>query len=287
MTGLLGSDERRRHWVTRMSEFLPTFLEEHPALSRFHREASIVFHGSTMMGIDDDASDLDFWLLLPAARMGDFDAASESRFISLTCDGKEGHLNAESVEEFAARVDRCDMDALYQLRNAVVMSDNTDRAEDLIALARRPMRKEVADAFFFYHYVEMRGEHRACDGPMERTDPMGVLLSLPKTIAHALRAAMVLDGEPYPYDKWLHRAAVETPTGAALGPHIDAILDRLAENDLRFEGPESANPIGRELRVIRLLLIEAAEAKGNNAPWLRRWWMHMTQARDAIRDVRW
>ena len=36
---------------------------------------------------------------------------------------------------------------------------------------------------------------------------LAFLLSLPKAMAHALQTAMVIDGEPYPYDKWLCFAA--------------------------------------------------------------------------------
>jgi hypothetical protein len=179
------------------------------------------------------------------------------------------------------------MDIVYQLRNAEIVVDNTGIGKELINSACQPMRKEVSDIFFFYHYVEMRIEHRACDNPMERHDPIGVILSLPKVIAHALRAAMVLDGEPYPYDKWLYYRASQTPTGKKLVPSIDKILDFIAEDYLRFKGSESEHPISQELRVIRRILVEAAQAKGNNSPWLEKWWLHMTEPRDKIKDIHW
>jgi hypothetical protein len=177
---------------------------------------SIILHGSTAMGIDDPFSDLDFWLLVPADTLAGFDSLSPTRFVPFTLDGKEGHINVTGAEEFAARLSRCDMDLIHQLRMAVIFADHVGLAHRLQALARQPMPKKVRDAMFFWHYTEMRGEHRACDNPMQRVDPPAFLLSLSKTIARALQAAMVLDEEPYPYDKWLHRAARQTPTGARI-----------------------------------------------------------------------
>jgi len=286
MNTILKADPKH-HWATRLGEWLPGFIEKHPVLSGLDRLASVVLYGSTTAGVDDAFSDLDLWLLLTEADMVRLAAACETRFFGFELDGKAGHLTAHAVGEFREKVRGCEMDTICHLRNAVVLSDPTGAADELVRLACRPMRQAVSDAFFFYHYVEMRSEHRSCDNPMERNDPVASLLSLTKTIAHALRAAMVLDGEPYPYDKWLHRDALATPTGHLLGPSIERILGGLTGDGLRSEAPESDHPIGLELRVIRRLLIEAAQAKGNQAPWLHEWWLHMMQARQAIEGIRW
>jgi len=287
MTETTQRADARAHWTARLAEWLPGFLDAHPVLSRFHRSASVMLYGSTTLGVDDAFSDIDLWFLLSQRGLAELDAVSETRFFQFEIDDKPGHLLAHTVDEFLRKLDRCDMDTIYHLRNAAIMTDNVGAAEQLVRAARRPMRQEVSDAFFFYHYVEMRSEHRACDNPMDRRDPVAVLLSLPKTIAHALRAAMVLDHQPYPYDKWLHYVALRTPTGRLLAPSVEAILDHLADGGLRFDGPESDHPIGHQLRAIRRILIEAAHADGNRAPWLNEWWLHMTQACDAVERVRW
>ncbi|MBN2562125.1 MAG: hypothetical protein JXQ75_14460 [Phycisphaerae bacterium] len=277
----------KAHWTRQLAAFLPEFMEQHPVLSAFHPPASVVFYGSTTTGIDDDLSDLDVWLLLPDAGLAELDAASETRFFEFKLNGKAGHLTAHDVQQFSAKLRHCEMDTIRHLRSAVAMTDPAQTAGNLIRLARKPMRQEVSDAFFFHHYVEMRSEHRACDNPIERGDPVALLLSMTKTIAHALRAAMVLDGQPYPYDKWLLRAAMQTPTGRLLAHRIERILDHLGQGQLRVSGPGREHPIGQELRNVRQILIEAAHAKGNHAPWLEKWYLHMDQARDAIVEIEW
>ena len=276
-----------RTWEGRLRGFLPAFLEEHGVLSAFLERASVVLHGSTTMGIDDAFSDLDLWFLVPDSDLVRLDALSETRFFGFEASGKAGHLNTHGKGAFRECADGCDMDVIFQLRRAVVLWDGAGEAEELKRLAAQRMRREVSKAFFFYHYVEMRGEHRACDTPMERGDAVAVVLSLTKAMGHAMRAAMVLEGEPYPYDKWLRCACALTPTGGRVCESIDRIVYHLAADLLRFEGSEAENPISLELRVIRQVLIDAAHEKGIDAPWLAQWWLHMDQARSAIRDIRW
>ena len=239
------------------------------------------------MGIDDEHSDLDLWLLLTASDLAELDAASETRFFEITVDGKPGHLNADSVEGVSERLCRCDMDLIYQLRNAEIMSDNTGDAEQLICLACKPMPRRVSEAFFFYHYVEMRGEHRPCDNAIERGDATALLLAMAKTMRHAMQATMVLHHLPYPYDKWLHQAAMATPTGRQVGSMVDRICDLLADDALRLRMPQNEHPINVELMAIRHALIESAEENGIRDEWLRRWWLYMNQAQDAIKGIRW
>ena len=239
------------------------------------------------MGIDDDFSDLDLWFLLPSDDVRELDTAAATRFFEIKVDGKPGHLIAEAIEEFSADVHLCHMDKICQLRNAEIVTDHTGGAAELAQVARNPMRKEVSRAFFFYHYVEMRSEHRSCDNPIERGDHVALLLALVKTIRHAMQAGMVLDGEPYPYDKWLHQATMATAIGRRVGAAVQRIFDLLAADALRLRMPQNEHPINRELMAIRKMLVESAQAKGICEGWLGQWWLFMNQASDAIKDVRW
>ncbi|KKN39080.1 hypothetical protein LCGC14_0747120 [marine sediment metagenome] len=294
MTEFIPKIERKDYWVRSLKKFIPEFLEQHPILKNFHENASVILHGSITLGFDDPFSDIDLWFLLPEKELVDLESVSDSFFFEIELDNKPGHLNAESIEDFSRRLhqlksyyDQGDMDIVFQLRNAKIVIDKFGVGNELIKLACQPMRKEVSEIYFFYHYVEMRREHRASDNPMERHDPVAVLLSLPKTIAHALRASMVLDGEPYPYDKWLFYSASQTPTGKKLVPSVEKIINLIADDKLRFKGTEANHPISQELRVIRRILIEAAQGKGNFSPWLEKWWLYLTQSRDSIKDVHW
>ncbi len=281
------SSDPKRHWSGKLAAFLPGFMAAHPVLSRFAGRGPAILDGPITMGIDDEFADLDVWWLLGEADLADVDAAGDTRFFEFELDSRPGHLNADSAGDVRRRLAACDMDLIYQLRRAAVLFDHTGAAAELIALADRPMPPHVRRALFFWHYVEMRGEHRACDNPMERGQPVGVLLSLPKVVRHALQAAMALDGEPFPYDKWLLHAARHTPTGRRIAPCVEKIVDLLGADALRFAGRERDNPISRTLREIRGILIDAARAHGIDEPWLTEWYLHMHRAAQAVRGLRW
>ena len=274
-------------WAARLRGFFPELLGRDAATAPFAARGALLFHGSTLRGIDDAWSDLDVWWLLDDADLAALDAGSPTRFFEFELGGKPGHVNAESAQAFADRLARCELKLTAELRVAHVLRDEAGGAAGLQAEARRPMREDVRRALFFHHYVEMRGEHRGVDTPMERGHALPVLLAVAKTLAHALRAALVLHGEPYPYDKWLHADAVRTPTGRRLAPHAEHLLDLLAAEGLRPVGSQKSHPVQQELRAIRACLVDAARQTGIDEPWLDRWWLHIPQARAAPARVRW
>lgn len=274
-------------WAEKLKVYLPALMVEQRILAEYADRTAILLHGSTCRGVDDPFSDLDLYVLLRAEDLADFDRRSPIRFYEFVLDGKKGHWNAHALEEFAARTDRCDMALISELRTSITLHNQLDGVQTLLDSAKSPVRPEVQRAFFFYNYYQMRNFHRASDNPMERGDGLAVLFSLSQTIAYALRAALILDGEPYPYEKWLRREALRHPTGVKLAPHVDAILAAIAEDTLRLAGPERHNPLSQSLRQMRQILIDAARAEGIDEPWLTQWWLYINQAETATADVRW
>lgn len=273
-------------WADRLRGFVDGYVASQPALAAIGDDLEIVFHGSTTAGVDDPWSDLDLWGFVSPESLARADALSPTRFYEFTLDGKKGHLNLERREEALSWLGRCHMERIAELRQAIALTDRRFCC-DLLTRAARPMPEEVRRAWVCYHYVEMRGEHRGCDSPIERCQPASLLLATTRALEHALRCAMVLDGEPYPYCKWLAVAAARTPTGTMVAQKVDEALDLLAQNALRVPGPEKQHPLSLKLREIRSILMESAKASGIDEPWLGQWWLYMTQAREGVGQVRW
>jgi hypothetical protein len=238
-------------WAERLSEFAPAFMANHPALSRVCERGDLVLGGSTSLGVDDEFSDLDLELALSDEDAAAFDEASPTRYIDFTLDGKLGSILVTSFDEWDAGIDACDMPLISELRNAIVLSESVGAAGRLISKVRQPMKPEVSQAFFFYHYFELRSFHRSGDNPMNRDDGVAAYMNSAQALAHGLRACLSLDGQPYPYEKWLWSAASRTPTGQLIAPAVNRIMDHLASDALRFPGPESENPLSLELKGLR------------------------------------
>jgi hypothetical protein len=274
-------------WMTALQAWAPAHLSAHPVLRNVWNHGSLILHGSTTLGIDDAFSDLDLWLLVPDSLLPAIDALSNTRFFPFTLNGKEGHINVESDEEFHQRISACDFPLIAELRRAEILLDRQGSVRSLQETALRPMTENVRVAWFRYHYILMRQAHRALDNPIERGDAPTVLFGVSTTIEHALQAALVLEEEPYPYIKWLHHAASRSPTGAVLVPLVRDLLELLAAGMLFYPGPEKDHPLSLKLREIRNGLIAAAREKGIDGMWLEKWWLSIDTVREEITRVRW
>jgi len=274
-------------WTAALANFVPRFLDTHPVLGHFADNAAIVLHGSTACGIEDDFSDLDLWLIVSETELRRLDVASSTRFFEFQIENKPGHFGAVSAQTHAQRMRHCELSLIAELRSARVIHDPHGVASRLITDASRPMPDAVRRAYFQYHYVEHRSDDRAADHPLNRGDPVAAITAQAAALGHALRAAMVLDGEPYPYFKWLYRCASAAPTGRVLSPKVQEWIDLLGQNALRDSTGSNSHALARKMKEIRLALIDAARATGIDEPWLNQWWLHIDAARAGIQEVQW
>jgi hypothetical protein len=157
----------------------------------------------------------------------------------------------------------------------------------LVAAARKPMSDGIRYSWFRLHYVEMRGWHRTADNAALRGDAEAVLLTTISALAEALRAAMVLDREPYPYPKWLPSRAASCPTGSRLVAARAQFLALLEAGGMRAHDLDRPGTLGEPLREMRAILIERARDTGIDGDWLERWWLAIDEARTGVGEHRW
>ena len=277
----------KHNWTRRLGDFLPGYLTGNNIMRALIGKLSIILHGSTTMGIDDIGSDLDLWGLVPGKDLTEVaESSGVETFFEFELGGKLGHINLEPLESFQKRVECCDMDTIFQLRRADVLMDPMGHGSQLVAIASRPMRREVRDALFFWHYTEMRSEHRSMDNPVLRKDAVATMLALAKTLTQAMRSAMLLDSEPFPYDKWLYQVAQTTNTGRMVTEGVNRVVRLVSAGVLKFDNDSSA-VLEKEIKTIRTILVEKAQESCINEPWLIDWYLYMSQAEAARQSVRW
>jgi hypothetical protein len=133
----------------------------------------------------------------------------------------------------------------------------------------------------------MRGWHRTADNAALRGDPEAVLLTTSTALAEALRAAMVLDREPYPYLKWLPSSAASCPTGSKLLAARAQFLALLEAGGMHAHDLDQRGTLGEPLREMRAILAGRAQDTGIGGDWLERWWLAIDEARTGVRHHRW
>jgi hypothetical protein len=85
-------------------------------------------------------------------------------------------------------------------------------------LKRKLIQHFMADFDLSVHGITYRYESQ---------NVFSVVHALGAKVAEYCRICCLLDGRPFPYDKWLLRACKETTTGACLAPHLERALDHV------------------------------------------------------------
>ncbi len=196
--------DKSKYYVDEMKGAITGLIANNNALALFQDNLTLVLHGSTARNIDDQFSDIDCWIVFDDAELMKFDELCEHRYIPFVLNGKPGHMDPISINELNSCFSRININLIHEIRDAGIIIDNKKIFRDIQTIAKKPMSDEVRYAFFFHNYVQMRSSHRALDNPLERQDEIASLIGIIHTIVFALRAGLILDKVPYPFDKWLY-----------------------------------------------------------------------------------
>lgn len=283
----MSANKVKEEWAAKLRKSVPPFIEAHPVLGKFKDRTNLLLFGSLTMGIDDEFADIDIEMLLTEKDIAELKKASDITFFDFEHEGRPGHICAELFEDYQQKAANCDMDLLFHLRRCAHITEGPLDTKSLIAEAQKPMRDEVKHALFFNHFVLMREAHRSMDNPMERGDEIAVLINLGRVLTYSLQTILVLEGEPYPYEKWLYREAIQTPLGKSVAAEISEIRDLVNGGGLAFRGREKDNPISQAARNMRNTIIATARDKGIDEPWLDKWWLYLEPSREAAKGLHW
>lgn len=281
-----GVDTSQSYWVEASKRYFSS-RKAPPVLGHLPGEYCIVLHGSAARGIDDKVSDLDYWLVIDEPSLTKFDAMCPSRFVEVEIEGKPGHMNPILFAEFNAAFTSPKFEIINELRCAIALYDPRGSFAEVKRRAQLPVNDAVRRVAFFECYVEMRAAHKSVDNPMDRHDAWATLSGVVGTIQYAMKCALILDGRPWPYGKWLHVETRKCPTGQRIVPSIERVLNLLAEGRQALLGPERENAISKELKIIRSTLVDRARETGIDEPWLNKWWLYIDEARAAVQSVEW
>jgi predicted nucleotidyltransferase len=270
--------------LERAHEYAQSIVLAHPALQAVRERVGVVLSGSRAVGYHVPASDYDFLVLCDretyaqiAARVGsDPDATS----IDLPLDkeplrqrfGVEVDLDLAVFEE--TRIQR----ALDGYRDVVrwiwtharPLCDPTHSVArvqaSLSAYPREVLRRKIVRHYLMDFHLSVHGiTYR-----YESQNVFSVVHTIGAKVAEYCRLCCLLDGRPYPYQKWLLRACQETTTGARLAPHLEHALQHVTHlGDDLIEGAERVRQAVYALDTEACeILEEAMVAWGIDRAWL-------------------
>ena len=276
-------------WATKESEpvdplvrYVREALFEQPALAGTEGQVSLVLAGSRAVGYDVPSSDYD---LLGVCDAGTYARIREQAGRSLPGAGVDLLPDREEVQrQFGIDVDVVIYeagpirDALLAHRDVIrwiwthaqiiVDHDSTIASiKDAIRLYPRDVLERKIVAHFLRDFdLSVHGiTYRA-----QSQNLFSVVHALSAKIAGYCRMCCLLDGKPFPYDKWLLRASAETRTGKRLAPIFRRILATLTHlgDDLERSWPAVRKAIDALDTEACDLLEEAMVAWGIDRQWI-------------------
>jgi len=218
--------------LDRAREYAQQIALCHPALKEVREKVGLVLAGSRAVGYHVPSSDYDFLALCDRdtytdiARLAGVD--HEATRIDLAVD-KEQIKQRFGVEVDIAvyegrRVERAlgeyrDV-VLWIWTNAKILSDPLNRIqtlqESVTGYPRDVLERKLRAHYLMDFHLSVHGiTYR-----YESQNVFSVVHALASKIAEFCRLCCLLDGKPFPYEKWLLRACQETTTGAKLSPFL-------------------------------------------------------------------
>jgi hypothetical protein len=221
--------------LERAREYAQSIVLAHPALQDVQDRVGVVVSGSRAVGYHVPSSDYDFLVLCERetyARIADqIGSSPDATSIDLTLDAEQLRQRFDIAVYEETRVqgalDSYRDVARWIWTHARPLHDPTHCIERVQAsisvyprdvLKRKLVRHYLMDFNLSVHGITYRYESQ---------NVFSVVHALGAKIAEYCRLCCLLDGCPYPYEKWLLRVCQETTTGVRLAPYLERVLDHI------------------------------------------------------------
>ncbi len=231
--------------MQKITDYIQNVVLNSPLLADSRDEISVVLSGSRAVGYHVPESDYDF--------LGLCDSETYAHVAKLAGRSPSASVIGISLNEEAARLGGIKADvnlfersrieqAFQNYRDVIVwiwmkakiIVDREDTIRDL-KQSFTGYPREVLERKLRYHWLRDfdLSVHSMTYQPKSQ-NVFSVIFALSSKIAEQCKLCCLLDGKPFPYDKWLLRACAETELGARLSPIFHraiALLTKL-DNDL-------------------------------------------------------
>jgi hypothetical protein len=244
---------------------------------------SVLLGGSTALGVLDEQSDVDLLVFCEDEKFEEIHRRYEeaglipedSDFfvdLKLPC-GKTGHYTLHRKSELLRGLAEGDMEWLwfshvaYTFRDPLQLQSILSRYSPLHTDFLYKLRKNT--------YIELRTFAKGLDNPVTRGDRLPILFFAVEVFKAALRCAIVIEGYPYPYDKWLERVARNLPVGKRVLECAEDFFQYLKDENSFKPMYQEDNSFVRMEKRMRKVLLEEFHSRNIDEPWLIEWWKYV------------
>lgn len=255
-------------------------LSQNPLLRDHWPRLSLVLKGSTARGNADRYSDIDFVFfcdedvrraVIEAHRRQGLTERTDGVFLPLG--NWVGHYHFESFDHLAGYFTERNYPQAWEYSAAIPLHDPGERfrlliAENMAALLAEPL-PAVRD-----QYLEMQLTLDWLRHPLKRADAVAVALHCADLLRGICRIAYLLDGKPFPHDKWLFHYIGGTRFGRKHRAAILAYSGLLSSPVPRHRELENY-PQYVHAAILLSAVADFIRREYGIQPWLDEWWRYV------------
>lgn len=232
----LKSDPAIQEFLLRQANQFCAELLEHPVLSHYRDEISIILKGSTAHGYSDRYSDVDLVVFCHQERKQEITDSYVRQGLSQRKDGVflplhdwAGHYNTDSYEKLAEIGRQGGTEGLWEYSGSKILHDPQGVFAAAVKAGLNEFRENLP-AMTKDKYIECQLHLDWLRQPLRRADYGASFLYASTVYATVCQVLFLLQEKPYPCPKWLpyyfparhRRAAEEQDTVPAGGVRADA-----------------------------------------------------------------
>jgi predicted nucleotidyltransferase len=255
-------------------------LSEHPILSRYWSELSLVIKGSVARGNADRYSDIDFVFFCEAKPYSEVIRMYREHGLTQRDDGVfmrlgnwMGHYHFETMDKLESYFKKPDYAQAWEYQHVIVLHDLRDRfrklvsslSSDLLADPLPAIKREYLDIQLTLDWLRQ---------PLRRGDSVAVALHSAKLLQGLCRIGYLLDGKCYPHDKWLFAYLSTTRFGRRNKSYIRDYAARIAESAPRHleldNYPQYAGGAALVEKVAAFI-----RRRHGRLPWIAEWYLYV------------
>lgn len=255
-------------------------LSSRAPLQHHWPDLSLVVKGSTARGNADRYSDIDFVFycdegvrsaIVSAYR--DLGLTDRSDGVFLPLGDWDGHYHFETFAHLRDVFAQRDIPQAWEVGGAVALHDPGDRFRLLV---KGLMDEMLADTLPLLRaaYLDLKLTLDWLRHPLKRADTVASALHAAKLLQGLCRIAYLLDGKPYPHDKWLFHYLTGTRFGRNHRPGLLAYAGLLGAP--AHPGGELGDyPQYAEAAALTDQIAAAIRRDHGHQPWLDEWWRYV------------
>ena len=259
-------------------------LAIHPVLKQYWARISVILKGSAARGNADGLSDIDLVLycdestrtaIIGGYRLAGMTQRSDGILMFFAGKGYDGHYHVESFDQLRHYFNAPDFIHVWEYQQVILLCDPSHRFRNAVL---RGTRQALGNPMIHIKraYLNLQLDLDWLRHPLKRGDGLSVYLHCAQLTRGFICISYLLDGKPYPPDKWSVHYLSTTRFGKRHNAQFAAYAHSSATStDIPCYLDLSCYPLYTDAQKLVGQLERFTRKHYGNQPWLSEWYKYV------------